>query len=156
MHSLSSLPCKQDSFTVARGSHDCSWKCSHLNHSDRPVTSDWKLPDWPVKQTAANKDRQPRLSVSFSSPLHSCFHNTAILSLLLAIHWRLIPGYCTFLFTFDYSWTTLLFLSDHSHYSEPEERQGSQWYHLQTYPGAASLAVNRRSSLWMQWKYKAS
>lgn len=51
-----------------------------------PLTSDWKLADWPVKRAAARKARQPRLLVSSLLRLLSCFHSTATLYPLATDH----------------------------------------------------------------------
>lgn len=111
-----------------------------------PLTSDWELVDWPVNQTAANK--QPSLSASFLSRLLSSSRNAATLCPLASDHRAplSLPIWLQLNQTVD----------PLSLYSEPEERQDSQCYLLQAYPGAASSAVTRRSSLWMNWKNKAS
>lgn len=108
-----------------------------------PLTSDWKPVDWPVNQTAANRP----IATPFS-PTLSPSHNTATLC-------PPITGYCTPSLTFDYSWSRVLFLLDHSNYSEPGLRQVSQCYPLQAHPGLASSVMNWKSSSGMNSENKA-
>lgn len=142
---LSSLSCKH---AVARGNTGCSWKCWYFNHSDRALTSDLWLEACRV--TSKPDSSKQTNSHAFSAPLL-----LNLLSQITATLCPLITGYCTPSLTFDYSWTRVLFLLDHSNSSKPELRQEPQCYPLQAHPGLASSVMNWKSSSGMNSKNKA-